>query len=97
MRAGHVQTPATMQQRVLISIAYFGLASMLGYLYWLSQDDAINMMPAKHKASMMKYHRDTPDHKAFSDEESDGSSDAQSEDEGYGKKNGESGDYPWKN
>ena len=92
MRAGQVQTPATMQQKVLISIAYFGLAGMLGYLYWLSQDEAVTMMPAKHKASMMKYHRDTPDHESFKDE-SEGSSD----DEGYGKKNGESGDYPWKN
>lgn len=68
MRGGQVQAPATMPQKVVISIAYFGLASMLGYLYWLSNDEAINMMPAKEKSSMMKYHRDTPDHEAFSEE-----------------------------
>lgn len=73
MRAGQVQTPATLVQKSMIGIAYFGLAGMLGYLYWLSHDEAINMMPAKQKESVMKYHRDTPDHEAFTDEGEDGS------------------------
>lgn len=83
MRGGRVQVPASMPQKVLIGVAYFGLTGMLGYLYWLSHDEAVNMMPAKHKQSVMKYHRDTPDHEAFADEEaageSSGSQDSSSE------------------
>jgi len=69
MRAGRAQAPATMQQKVMIGIAYFGLAGMLGYLYWLSNDEAISMMPEKHKTSVLRYHRDTPDHHAFSEDD----------------------------
>jgi Zn-dependent protease len=69
MRGGQLQVPATMQQRVMIAIAYFGLAGMLGYLYWLSHEETINMLPSKHKTSVMKYHRDTPDHESFTHEE----------------------------
>lgn len=75
MRAGQIQTPATMPQKVLISIAYFGLAGMLGYLYWLAHEETISMLPAKHKTSVMKYHRSTPDHESFKHEEEEGSFD----------------------
>ena len=40
-----VQKPATPAQRVLITIAYFGLAGILGYLYWLSSNELIVFMP----------------------------------------------------
>lgn len=82
MRAGQIQTPATMPQKVMIAIAYFGLAGMLGYLYWLSHDEAVNMMPAKHKSSIMKYHRETPDHEAFSEDDA-GSASKQPDGDGY--------------
>lgn len=72
MRGGQVQTPTNLPQKIAISIAYLGLAGMLGYLYWLSHDETISMLPAKHKQQAMKYHHSTPDHKAFSTDE-DGS------------------------
>lgn len=74
-RGGQIQTPATMTQKVLISVAYFGLAGMLGYMYWLAHEETINMLPSKHKASVMKYHRTTPDHESFTHEEEEGISD----------------------
>lgn len=37
--------PAPVEQRVLIAIAYFGLAGMLSYLYWLSSNDLIVFLP----------------------------------------------------
>lgn len=39
------QTPATLEQRIIIAIAYFSLAGMLAYLYWLSNNDLIVFMP----------------------------------------------------
>ncbi len=81
MRGGQIQTPATTAQRVTIAIAYFGLAGMLGYLYWLAHEETISMLPDKHKAKVMKYHRTTPDHESFTHEEesSDDSSSSASE------------------
>lgn len=40
-----VQTPATVPQRIIIALAYFGLAGMLAYLYWLSSNELIVFMP----------------------------------------------------
>lgn len=40
-----LQKPATVEQRILIAIAYFGLAGMLAYLYWLSSNELITFMP----------------------------------------------------
>ncbi len=68
MRGGKVQTPANMQQKVAISIAYFGLAGMLGYLYFLAHSETISMLPAKHKAGIMKYHPSTADEETFKDD-----------------------------
>lgn len=56
-----VEIPATLAQKALISVAYIGLTSMLGYLYWLSNTDSISMMPAKHKAEALKYHSSSKD------------------------------------
>jgi Zn-dependent protease len=39
------QTLATVPQRILIAIAYLGLAGMLGYLYWLSTNELISFVP----------------------------------------------------
>ena len=68
-RGGQIQVPATMQQKVTIAIAYFGLAGMLGYLYWLSHEETISMLPEKDKTKVMKYHRTTPDHESFTEDE----------------------------
>ncbi len=69
MRGGQVQAAATTAQKVAISVAYFGLSGMLGYLYWLSHEETISLLPAKHKTQAMKYHHTTPDHESFSEEE----------------------------
>jgi Zn-dependent protease len=79
MRGGHVQAAATMAQKVAISIAYFGLSGMLGYLYWLSHEETISMLPAKHKSQAMKYHHTTPDHESFSEDESSTSNDTEAD------------------
>ncbi len=55
------ETPATLAQKALISVAYIGLTSMLGYLYWLSNTDSISMMPAKHRVEAMKFHSSSKD------------------------------------
>lgn len=39
------QKPASVEQRLLIAIAYFSLAGMLAYLYWLSSNDLIVFLP----------------------------------------------------
>jgi Zn-dependent protease len=39
------QKPATLEQRILIAVAYFSLAGMLAYLYWLSNNELIVFMP----------------------------------------------------
>jgi Zn-dependent protease len=39
------QKLATLEQRILIAIAYFSLAGMLAYLYWLSSNELIVFMP----------------------------------------------------
>ncbi len=39
------QKPATLEQRILIAVAYFSLAGMLAYLYWLSSNELIVFMP----------------------------------------------------
>jgi Zn-dependent protease len=39
---------ASLPQRVIIAIAYLGLAAMLGYLYWLSSSEVVSIMPHKH-------------------------------------------------
>ncbi len=39
------QKPATLEQRILIAIAYFSLAGMLAYLYWLSNNELIVFLP----------------------------------------------------
>ncbi len=70
MRGGQVQIVATMAQKVAISLAYFGLTGMLGYLYWMSHEEIISRLPAKHKTQTMKYHHTTPDHESFSEDES---------------------------
>ena len=72
MRGGQVQTAATMAQKVAISLAYFGLTGMLGYLYWLSHEETISMLPAKHKTQAMKYHHTVPDEEAFKEEDNAG-------------------------
>jgi len=38
-------TPATVPQRVLIAFAYLSLAGMLSYLYWLSHNNLIAIVP----------------------------------------------------
>jgi Zn-dependent protease len=40
-------TPATVPQRVMIAIAYLGLAGMLAYLHWLSNNDLVTFLPPK--------------------------------------------------
>jgi Zn-dependent protease len=39
------QTPASIPQRILIAIAYLGLAGMLAYLQWLSTNELIRFVP----------------------------------------------------
>jgi Zn-dependent protease len=39
--------PATVPQRVLIAVAYLGLAGMLAYLQWLSHNELISFMPKR--------------------------------------------------
>lgn len=39
--------PASPAQRVIIAVAYLGLASMLGYLYWLSSSELVSFMPQR--------------------------------------------------
>jgi Zn-dependent protease len=39
------QTPASIPQRIVIAIAYLGLAGMLAYLQWLSTNDLIKFVP----------------------------------------------------
>jgi len=38
-------TPATVPQRVLIAIAYLSLAGMLAYMYWLSHNNLVAVVP----------------------------------------------------
>jgi Zn-dependent protease len=38
-------TPATVPQRVLIACAYLSLAGMLAYLYWLSHNNLVQVVP----------------------------------------------------
>lgn len=69
MRGGRVQEVATMAQKVVIAVAYFGLAGMLGYLYWMSHEQIVQKLPAEHKTKTMKYHHTTPDHESFTEDE----------------------------
>lgn len=39
------ETPATAPQRVLIALAYLSLAGMLAYLYWLSHNNLVQVVP----------------------------------------------------
>ncbi len=39
------QTPATVPQRIIIALAYFGLVGILAYLYWLSSNELIVFTP----------------------------------------------------
>jgi Zn-dependent protease len=39
------QTPATVPQRFLIAFAYLSLAGMLAYLYWLSHNELLLLIP----------------------------------------------------
>lgn len=41
-------TPASFQQRIIIALAYLSLAGMLAYLYWLSSNELVSLIPPKH-------------------------------------------------
>jgi Zn-dependent protease len=40
-------TPASVQQRIVIALAYLSLAGMLAYLYWLSTSEVVSLIPHK--------------------------------------------------
>jgi hypothetical protein len=39
------ETPATVPQRILIAMAYLSLAGILAYLYWLSHNNLVQVVP----------------------------------------------------
>jgi Zn-dependent protease len=41
------QKPATLPEKIMIGTAYFGLLGVLGYVYWLSHNDLIALVPPK--------------------------------------------------
>lgn len=45
------QTDATLPEKVVIGFAYFTLAGVLGYLYWMFTNETMTFMPANQAGS----------------------------------------------
>ncbi len=64
------EVPATIPQRVVISIAYLALTGMLGYLYVLSQTTVIDVMRKDQKHATMRVPKEMQPEAASEDENS---------------------------